>query len=294
MVAEPHGPPPAIEPEKPRPSLPPLTLVLVIVALLATFSRHFVWLVEKGWHNEYYGHGFLIPLISAYLIFRRKEHLSTLPRTGFYWGLPLIVIGLALHIFAIATDVNFVQGFGLVIVICGLVMWLWGKPVATDLAFPLIFLMFMVPMGRLLVDKFAQPMQLYGAMIAGGAASFAGIPVHVDGTSMTIPDYSFEVAIPCSGLKSAIALTALGAVYAYLLVGPMWKRWAIFMASLPVALVANGVRLWLTLVLAASLGPKTAEGFFHELSGILVFIIALAALFGIGSLIGCSQIREDI
>lgn len=111
---------------------------------------------------------------------------------------------------------------------------------------------------------------------------------------MTIPDYTFEVAIPCSGLKSAIALTALGALYAYLLVGPLWKRWLVFAASLPVALMANGARLWLTLVLAASLGPKTAEGFFHELSGIFVFIIALAGLFGIGSLIGCSQIREDI
>jgi exosortase len=149
-------------------------------------------------------------------------------------------------------------------------------------------------MGRLLVDKFAQPMQLWGARIAGGAAGFIGIPVVIEGTSMIVPDYTFEVAIPCSGLKSAIALTALGAAYAYLLVGPLWKRWLVFLASLPVALIANGVRLWLTVVLAASLGPKMAEGFFHELSGIFVFIIALIGLFGFGSLIGCSQIREDI
>jgi len=274
--------------------LPSPLLWLVLLALAAAFSRHFVWLVEKGWHNEYYGHGFLIPVISAYLIYRRKELLATLPRERFGWGVPIILTGLALHLLAIVKDVNFVQGFALVLTILGLVVWLWGRNVAKDLIFPLAFLMFMVPMGRLLVDKFAQPMQLYGAAIAGGAAGFMGIPVHVEGTSMAIPDYTFEVAIPCSGLKSAIALTALGALYAYLLVGPLWKRWALFIASLPVALIANGVRLWLTIVLAASIGPKAAEGFFHELSGMFVFLIALVGLFGLGSLFGCSQIREDI
>lgn len=285
-------------PETRRPGfvlpVPPLLLWPVLLALAATFSRHFVWLVEKGWHNEYYGHGFLIPLLTAYLIYRRKAHLATLPREGFVWGLPIIAGGLGLHLLAIHQDVNFVQGFALVTVIFGLVVWLYGRAVGRDLLFPIAFLMFMVPMGRLLVDKFAQPMQLWGAALAGGAAGFMGVPVHVEGTAMMIPDYTLEVAIPCSGLKSAIALTALGALYAYLLLGPLWKRWLVFVASLPIALIANGVRLWLTVVLAASIGPKTAEGFFHEVSGLFVFVIALVGLFSFGSLIGCSQIREDI
>lgn len=275
-------------------STPWFTLALILLALIATFGRHFVWLVNKGWHNEYYGHGFLIPIISGFLIYRRLPHLRALPREGFVWGLPLIVAGLILHLLAIDKDVNFVQGFALVMIIAGLVAWLWGRPVALDLAFPLIFLLFMVPMGRLLVDQFAQPMQLWGARLAGGGASFMGIPVRVDGTSMTIPDYTLEVAIPCSGLKSAIALTALGALYGYLLVGPLWKRCLVFAASLPIALLANGVRLWLTVVLASSVGPKAADGFFHSLSGMFVFVIALIALFAFGSLLGCSTIREDI
>jgi exosortase len=274
--------------------LPSPLLWLVIITLAATFSRHFVWLVQKGWHNEYYGHGFLIPVIAAYLIYRRKEQLATLPRNGFAWGLPIIAGGILLHLAAIVKDVNFVQGFALVLVIFGLVIWLYGRPVARELIFPLSFLMFMVPMGRLLVDTFAQPMQLYGAAIAGGAAAFMGIPLQVAGTSLIMRDYTLEVAIPCSGLKSAIALTALGALYAYLLVGPLWKRWTIFAASLPIALIANAVRLWLTVVLATSIGPKTAEGFFHELSGMFVFVIALVGLYGFGSLVGCSQIRDDI
>jgi exosortase len=284
----------AAEAVPPRAAVSWFTLALVVLALAATFSRHFVWMVNKGWHNEYYGHGFLIPLLSGYLIYRRAAILRALPREGFAWGLPLIIGGLALHLAAVEKDVNFVQGLALVIVIAGLVTWLWGKAVALDLAFPLAFLLFMVPMARLLVDQFAQPMQLWGARLAGGAAAFIGIPVHVEGTAMMIPDFSLEVAIPCSGLKSAIALTALGALYGYLLVGPLWKRWLVFAASLPIALLANGVRLWLTIVLASSLGPKAAEGFFHELSGMFVFVTALVGLFGFGSLLGCSTIREDI
>lgn len=282
------------QPVKVPASAPVFVLVLVVLTLLAAFSQHFVWLVQKGWHNEYYGHGFLIPLISAYFIYRRLPHLRALPREGFVWGLPLIIGGLALHLLAIDKDVNFVQGFALVIIIAGLVTWLWGNKVAIDIAFPLAFLVFMVPLGRLLVDQFAQPMQLWGARLAGGSAAFMGIPVKVEGTAMVIPDFTLEVAIPCSGLKSAIALTALGALYGYLLVGPLWKRWVVFAASLPIALLANGIRLWLTLVLASSVGPGAAEGFFHSVSGMFVFVIALIGLFAFGSLLGCTTIREDI
>ena len=269
-------------------------LVLLGLLLIAGWHQHFVWLWHKGWHNEYYGHGLLIPLISAYLIYRKREEMTAAPRTQFWPGLPLIGLGLALHVAAIMRDVNFPQGFALVTVIVGLVIWLWGWPAAKTIFFPLVFLLFMVPMGRLLVDRFAQPMQLWSAGIAGSAASFLGMPVVREGTSLQIPDYRFEVAIACSGLKSAIAMTALGALYAYVLVGPMAKRLLVFAMSLPAALAANATRIWLTLVLAQSFGPRAAEGFFHTASGLVVFVLALVGLFGFGSLIGCSQIRDDI
>ena len=294
MAAAAHDPPATTTtPQAPaRASL--LLLGVLALLLVAGWHQHFVWLWEKGWHNEYYGHGFLIPLISAYLIYRRRAELAAAPREGFAWGLPLIILGLALHVAAVTRDVNFPQGFALVTVLIGLVIWLWGWSAARVIIFPLVFLLFMVPMGRLLVDTFAQPMQLWGARIAGAGGAFLGLPVVQEGTSLQIPTYRFEVAIPCSGLKSAIAMTALGALYAYVVVAPMRKRLAIFAMSLPAALIGNAIRLWMTLVLAQSFGPKAAEGFFHTLSGMFVFLIALLALFAFGSLIGCTQIRDDI
>jgi exosortase len=115
-----------------------------------------------------------------------------------------------------------------------------------------------------------------------------------EGTALQIPGYRFEVAIHCSGLKSAIAMTALGALYAYVVVAPMHKRLWLFVMSLPAALIANAIRIWMTLVMAQSFGPSAAEGFVHTVSGMMVFVIALLALFAFGSLIGCTQIRDDI
>ncbi len=294
MASEAHDAPDTATAPQASPHPSPLVLAVLALLLAAGWRLHFVWLWEKGWHNEYYGHGFLIPLVSAYLIYRRRAEMVAAPRSGFAWGLPVIALGLALHVAAIIKDVNFPQGFALVTVIIGLVIWLWGWPAARVILFPLVFLLFMVPMGRLLVDTFAQPMQLWGARIAAAGGAFLGLPVIREGTSLQIPDYRFEVAIPCSGLKSAIAMTALGALYAYVLVAPMTKRLLIFAMALPAALVGNATRLWLTLILAQSFGARAAEGFFHTLSGMFVFIIALLALFGFGSLIGCTQIRDDI
>lgn len=294
MAAEAQEPV-AVDAPPPAQSHPsPLVLTVIGLLLIAGWNQHFLWLWHKGWHNEYYGHGFMIPFITGYLIYRRREEMAAAPREGFLIGLPVIILGLALHVAAILKDVNFPQGFALVTVIIGLVIWLWGWPATKVILFPLIFLLFMVPMGRLLVDKFAQPMQLWAARLAGGSAAFLGLPVVREGTSLQIPGYRFEVAIPCSGLKSAIAMTALGALYAYVLVAPMTKRLLIFFMSLPAALVANTVRIWMTLIMAQSFGPKAAEGFFHSLSGMFVFVIALVALFLFGSLIGCAQIRDDI
>ncbi len=272
----------------------PWQLCLIVALVVATFHQHFAWLVERGWRNEYYGHGFLIPLVSVYLIYRRWDELKALPRGGYGWGLPFLVAGLALHVAAVKLDVNFPQGLALVAVLTGLVVWLYGWPVGKAAAFPLAYLLFAVPMGRFLVDQFAQPMQLLSARVAGTAASFMGLPAVVDGTSIDLPDYRFEVAIACSGLKSAIALAALGALFAYVVRGALWKRWLLFGLSVPAAIVANGFRIWLTLVLSRSLGSGAAEGFFHTFSGLVVFLVALGALFGAGSLLGCSTIRDDV
>jgi exosortase len=246
-------------------------------------------------HDEYYSHGPLIPLISAYLIYRLWPKLKTLPTEGHNaWGLWLMVAGLLLHIASVRADVWFPSGFGLIALLYGLVIWFWGWPRARALLFPFLFLFFMVPMARLLVDKFSVPMQLFSAHGAAALGGLFGLVDHTEGVKIFTRDYVFEVAIPCSGLKSIIAMSALGGLVAWALEGAPWKRWVLFAASIPIAVIANILRIFVTLILGNSLGPAFAEGFFHEASGALVFVIAFVGLLVLGGVMGCRQIREDI
>ncbi|NLO73925.1 MAG: exosortase/archaeosortase family protein [candidate division WS1 bacterium] len=281
--------------ERPRPALGTYLQVAVLgLLVVAVFHQLLVWMVEQWWRDAHYGHGFLIPLISGYLVYRQIPRLRDLPVENHRWGLPLMLAGALFHLAALLYGAHFPSGFALIILLYGLVIWLQGWPRARALLFPFAFLFFMVPMARLLVDKLAMPMQLFSARGAAGLAGIFGMQTTLDGVSILTRDYAFEVAIPCSGLHSVIAMSALGALVAYALEGAAWRRWLLFVASLPVALAANLIRIWITLILGNSLGPAVAEGFFHKASGALVFLLAFLGLLLIGGALGCRQLREDI
>ena len=269
-------------------------LIVLAIAVLFAYGHLLLWMVNWWSRSQYYGHGFLIPIVSGYLIWRQRESLRKLPKEQFNRGMKIIVASLLLHLGATLGDIHFLSGFALVGTIFGLVVWLGGRQWGRALAFPLAFLLFMVPLDRLLVDQLAQPLQVFSARLAGGAIAAVGTDVIIEGTLIHTPIYSFEVAIPCSGLKSTIAMTALAALFAYLVVAPPWKRLVLFAAAFPVALLANAARIFVTVVLGTTLSPALAEGFFHSVSGILVFLLGLAGLFGVGRLLGCLQLRDDM
>jgi exosortase len=151
-----------------------------------------------------------------------------------------------------------------------------------------------VPLERILVLQFAQPLQLWASTLAGALAHAAGMPVRQVGTSLVLPEYTFEVDISCSGLKSSLALASLGALLAYGLAGPAWARLLIFLASVPMALIANALRILCLLVVARSVSPSMAEGLTHAVSGYAVFVMALLGLWGLGRGLGCVGIRSDL
>jgi exosortase len=266
----------------------------VLVGLLAAvFGPMWVWAVGIWRESEYYGHSFLLVPVSAYLAWRlwRSRPLPA----GVHWpGLVLIGGGLLLHFAARALNVWFPSGFAFVAVLAGLVWWLFGTSTLRHFWFPIAFLAFAVPLERFLVLKFAQPMQLVATTYATSFTAAMGLPVKQVGTTVVMPDYTFEVAIPCSGLKSSIAMSALAALLAFVLEGALWARLVVFAMGIPIALVANGFRIILTLVLARAIAPSAAEGFSHMLAGLVVFAIALGGLLTVARSLGCKALRADI
>jgi len=275
-------------------SLSQIQLIALGVAVLLAYGHYIIWMTERWWGSSYYGHGFLIPLISGYLVWRLRAKLRRLPRESFNWGIVIVVGALLLHLAASFADVHFPSGFALVITIFGLVIWLGGRIWGRVLAFPVGFLVFMVPLGRILVEQVAEPLQLLSAQLAGHGIAAIGAIVTIEGTLLHTPVYTFEVAIPCSGLKSTIAMTALAALFAYLVAAPLWKKLLLFACAFPVALIANAARIFVTVILGTTIGPAVAEGFFHSVSGVVVFLFGLAGLLAVGRMLGCLQLREDI
>ncbi len=277
-----------------RPSTDAWVRAAVLAGLLAViFGPMWAWAVGIWRDSEYYGHSFLLVPVSAYLAWRLWR--SRPAPSGAHWpGLFLMAGGFLLHFAARVLDVWFPSGFAFVAVLAGLVWWLFGTAALRHFWFPILFLAFAVPLERFLVLKFAQPLQLAATTCATAFTSAVGLPVKQVGTTVVMPDYTFEVAIPCSGLKSSIAMSALAALLAFLLEGALWARWVIFVAAIPIALIANGFRIILTLVLARAIGPAAAEGFSHTAAGLVVFAIALGGLLAVARSVGCRALRADI
>ena len=269
-------------------------LAAVGIGFAAAFGPELIWMFGRWMASEYYGHGLFIPLISAYLMYRRRDAVAALVARPDRLGAVLIVVGLLLHVLAVLVDVNFASNFAAIIVLWGFVAWSWGRPAALALLFPIAYLSFMVPVDRLLIDAFASPLQLTAAKMASGFSGAIGIPVTRDGVNLSVPQYTFEVAVPCSGLKSLTTMTALAALFAYLVKGRLWRRLVLVGSALPVALLANASRVTLILLVARSMGANMAEGFFHGFSGVVVFVIGLLGLYGVGRLLGCHTLRDGI
>ncbi|MDH4209535.1 MAG: EpsI family protein, partial [Anaerolineae bacterium] len=130
------------------------------------------------------------------------------------------------------------------------------------------------------------PMQLFSAKSATMLMGLVGLPVSRDGVDIHLPRYTFSVGVPCSGMNSLVALLALAALAAYLLSGPSWKRWVLFGTGVPLALLANVLRIACILSIAVIWGAKAAEGFFHGFSGIVVFLFATLGLVATGRALG--------
>ena len=255
-----------------------------IAAFAALFWPSFVWMAERfEAHDSFYSHGWLIPVASAWLIWQQRAALQQLAPRASFAGLLLLIPSIAVHVLATWWNIHFVSGFAMLGALWGLVWMLWGWPVLVALRFPMLFLLFMVPLPGVLLIATSFHMKLAAAALATKALPLMGIAATQSGSTITIPGVSVVVDDTCSGLRSLISLIALATLWTSLLppTARRWQKLAIVGSSIPIALGANMVRIIVLVLVAAIYGPKAAEGFIHYGSGFVVFGIALLALFGL-------------
>jgi len=267
-----------------------LKLAIILACLTILYFRVMQGLVSDWLHLPDFSHGFLIPIVSFYFVYERRKTLSALRPSSSWTGLGLIIIGILLLLLGNLATEYFTMRFSMLMVFGGIILFLLGKEFFKILLFPLIFLIFMIPIPSILMDRITFPMQLFASKVAAITLYLIGIPVLREGNVMLLANTSLEVAEACSGIRSLISLLALAVVFAYVSQKVTWKRILLVLSTFPIAIIANAARVSGTGILAHHYGDKVAQGFFHGFSGWILFVVAFVCLFVVGTFL--SKIKK--
>ncbi len=275
--------------------MPPLAtlgcLVALAGAIVALYWSVVPRLVRQWASDDDYTHGFLILPLALYFVWDGRERLKSLPVKPGLRGAGLLSVGLLMLLVGSVGADLFLQRASFIVVVAGLVWLFLGTAFLRALAFSIAFLIFMVPLPAVVMNAVAFPLQLFAARTATFCMQAAGIPVLREGNVIVLAQTTLEVAEACSGIRSLQALLALGAVYGYFTQRLAWKKWALVLLSVPIAIAANAFRVAGTGFLAHYWGSEMAQGFYHGFAGWMVFVVAFALLLGCGAVL--TRVREE-
>lgn len=260
--------------------------VIAAALLLVAYIPTFIWMWDRWFAKEsYYGHGALIPLVSLYFLWQRRDLLRKTKKSNQLAGLFIVGAGLFVHMACAMLKVYFISGFSFVFVLFGLVLFFFGKEVTKKLIFPIFFLLAMIPFPLVLVGNLVVKLKL----LAAGGGTFIlnriGFPSILDGSIIRMPNSFISIGAPCSGLRSLIALITLGIIFAHAMGVSYFKKGLVLLSAVPIAIASNILRITMLAVINDLYGQKLALGFFHDFSGFLVFVFAFLGLFGVGRML---------
>jgi exosortase len=263
--------------------------VVVTSLLLVSFGLLYrdvlVKLVHDWLHDDNYSPGILIVPIALYFAWERRERLFAAPVKPSFLGL-ILIIGSVLVLMAGTLGAElFLARVSIIGIVVGSVLFILGWEHLRILFLPIAFLLLMIPIPAIIFNQIAFPLQLLASRFGEATLRALSIPVLREGNVITLASTQLEVAEACSGIRSLISLLTLGIVYGYFVSPSVAVRTVLALATIPVAILANGMRVAGTGIAANYYGPAAAEGFFHTFSGWLVFVVSFAMLVLIHRLI---------
>jgi exosortase len=245
-----------------------------------------LWRLMRQWYNDAdYSHGFLVPLLSIYLIWQRRDKLAQVPRRPSNFGLLVVVGALALLFLGSLGAELFLTRVSMIVTICGLIIYFSGWALLRAMAFPIAFLLFAIPIPVLIYNEIVFPLQFIASRFATSILEMLNLfPIMREGNVLIMPGMRLEVVEACSGIRSLMSLLALAAGYGYMAEKSVPVRWFLVLAMIPLAIVSNGTRVMITALMTNYIGPRAAEGFMHEFSGWVIFVVATVLFLALHSL----------
>ncbi len=251
--------------------------------ILLIYLPTFIWMWERWFaRDSYYSHGILVPFVTLYLIWLKKDVLKAIKPQPSKWGMRLFFLGIGVHLLSAFFRVYFTSGFSLIIVLFGLALYFYGTKTLKEILFPLSFLAFMVPLPLVLVANISFKLKMFAAHMAVVLLNNMRIVCIQDGSAIIMRHAYVVVDDVCSGLRSLIALMALGSLFAYWMKSSRANKIILFLFSVPIAVMANVVRIIFLAAVNEIWGSHYASGPLHELSGFIVFACAFLLLYTVG------------
>lgn len=286
-----------------RPAIIAAALWLTLpAAFVAIYHGTFIWMWNRwfpAWRHthltfyqritegeSYYTHAPLVPIISAVIILLliRKTSIRVKPRRTL--GIAIIALTLLIHLAAAYARIDFVSGFTIIPLAAGIIIALWGLAAMRRLWFPVALIAFMVPLPEVTIANLNYDLKMFAARWGVKLANLAGTIAVQDGNRVWLNGQrSLVVANVCNGLRTLISVIGFGALYAYVCrLRGIW-RLLLFAAAIPVAVIANSIRIGSLIVVADRVSVETATGWYHDFSGLLIFVVAFMLMFSIENLI---------
>lgn len=223
-------------------------------------------------------HGLLVPFISLYFVWLKKDDLKALTISTSISGVVVLIASLLIYIIAFTGDVAFFARLMMVVSLISLVLFNYGKDVIKSIVFPLFLLFFMIPIPTSLLQIISLPLQLFATTVSAKIINLLSIPVYKVGNMLYFAQTQLEVTEACSGLHSIVAFILLSVIFAHLSGKRLIPNIIILASAIPIALITNIIRVSGTGILAHYYGSTVARGFLHEFSGLAVFAFGFLIL----------------
>jgi len=248
-------------------------VILTAVTLAACYAPTLRGMFEQWSNDEDMSHGFLVPIVILWVVWRERQRWRALEAEPNWWGFALLAAAAGMQFASVIGVGLFAGSVAFLVSVAGAVLCLGGVAWLRALAFPLALGVFMLPKLAVVYNQATLPLQLLASRIAAGILTAAGIGVIREGNILDVGGHRIAVVEACDGIRYLLSLGFMAVVFAYLSDSKPWMRWALLAAAVPIAILANAVR-----VAAAGWLPPLEAGVPHAVCGCLIFVLCLAAL----------------
>ena len=266
--------------------------VLIGILVMAVYYRVLIKLVIDWWQIPDFSQGFLVPIFAVYLVWAKRKTLASKKVAPTWSGVAVVALGLVVLLLGVYGAELFLSRISLVILLAGLVLSFGGWQLLKELRFPLLVLVLAIPIPAIIFNEITFPLQILASKLASALLRLFDVPVLREGNIIQLSAMKLEVAEACSGIRSLMSLVTLAIFYGYFLEKSPLRRTVLALASIPIAIAANAVRIFGTGLCVQYWDPDKAMGFFHEFSGWVIFLVSLGCLFIVHRAMGLFPARR--